>query len=678
MLGIFWQWKWPAAISTLWIAGGFCLVLFVFLNTGDLPVRFRYRKIGGLLLHILLLCAGMLCCRQSDIRHSEKWLGHHVTDSTQTYIHIDEPPQERKGRYKISAAVIGLCSGGQCKQAAGRVLIYLKRDSLIPPPAWGESWLIRKPLQPIRHSGNPGAFNYAQYAAFRNIYHRVLIDTADRIVVGRQHPRLLSRLLHASRNRILQVLKKNLGDTGSHYGIAAALLIGHTDELDQEVLDSYVHTGVVHIIAVSGMHLGLIYLLLNRIFSLIPLLRNRRLVNTGLRIAGLWLFALLTGASASVCRAAVMFTFVDLGRLSGKTASGYNALAASAFILLLHHPFHLWDIGFQLSYLAVGGIMLFQQPFYGLMPLQNRVLDEVWKLSAVSIAAQLLTFPICLFYFHQFPLLFLPANLLAVPLSSLAIYAGIALVACAQIPFVAGMLAWLVHTLIRLMNGWIAWVDRSPLSVWEQVPATSATTILLYALIFLGAGGLMLRRAIALKAAAGIFFLLVITYKYDGWRREKRQGLWVFHIGGESAVWFIQGNRYRHRGDEKPLQDEAMNRFHVNPALAALALTDTLPPLSKPLQGFPLYAFCGKKILFIEKSWQFEKPLEKIPVDLVVLSHNARLSIRQLDSVFAVRQYVADGSNALWKTDQWENECEDLHLHFHATQQAGAFYYDAE
>jgi competence protein ComEC len=678
MLGILMQWEFPLRFPVLISASGICLISYLYLDTRNVAVQFRFRKTGGILLHLLLLLTGMLCVRQHDIRNNKNWMGHGYRNSDRICIRIDEPPLERKNRYKISGTVTALVSEGQWKKVQGRVLVYLKRDSSCPPPACGEIWLIKKVLQPIRNSGNPGAFNYRQYAAFRDIHHRVMLDTSDRIVVGWQNPGRLNNFLYAARNHILLSLKKNLGDSGNSYGIAAALLIGYTEELDQEVLDSYSHTGVVHIIAVSGMHLGLIYLLLNRIFVLLPFLRTNRQLQSLLRIAGLWLFALLTGASASVCRAAVMFTLMDLGGLSGKSSAGLNALAASAFLLLLYHPFHLWDIGFQLSYLAVAGIMLFQQPLYRLIPLQNRMLDEVWKLSAVSVAAQLLTFPVCLLYFHQFPNLFLPANLLAVPLSALAIYAGIALVVFGNVRIAAEGLAWLVDTLIRLMNRWIEFIDRSPLSVWEQVPATVTTTVLLYAFIMAAGAGFLLRRKQMLMVAAGSLFLLTMAYRIEAWQRERRQCVWVFDIGGQRAVYFIRGNRYRYRGDAAPLQHEDMNRFHLKPAHAELVLSDSLAPLYRPADSLPLYVFSGKKILFIENSWKFNLPHKKLAVDLVVLSRNARMSIRKIDSAFAAAQYVADASNGLWKTEQWENECEELHLPCHIVHKKGAFLWNTD
>lgn len=673
ILGIILQWEMCCSLALPLSASGICLILYLFLNRRPLAVQFRFRKVCGILLHLLYLFTGMVCVWQHDIRNSKSWIGRHVNDSDPVCIRIDEPPLERKNRIRISGAVLGRIYNGQWTNTCGRIQVYLKKDSALPFPGSGEIWLVRKTLQPIRNSGNPGAFNYSRYAGFRDTYHRVFLDSDNRVVVGYEPPGFFSGMLIAARKQILDRLRKNLGDAGNTYGIAAALLIGYTEELDPDVLDSYSHTGVVHIIAVSGMHLGLIYLLLNRIFVFIPFLKNSRLLQSLFRISGLWLFALLTGASASVCRAAVMFSFVELGSLSGKSASGLNALAASAFLLLLLHPFHLWDIGFQLSYLAVAGIMLFQQPFYRLIPLQNRLLDEVWKLSAVSMAAQLLTFPVCLLYFHQFPNLFLPANLLAVPLSALAIYTGIALVIFGNMPFVAPALAWLTDSLIRLMNGWIALIDRSPLSVWEQVPATLVTTALLYTFIFAASAGMLLRRKREIKIAVLLFLMLVSVYRYDDAIRAKRQCVWIFNIGGQRAVYFICGNRYRYRGDAAPLHQEDMNRFHLKPAHAELVLTDTMGTLQKALDHLPLYCFGGKKILFLEHSWKFNIPAKKIPVDLVVLSKNMPVRIAQIDSAFAVGQYVADASNALWKTEQWKNACEDLHLPYHRVQENGAF-----
>lgn len=223
-------------------------------------------------------------------------------------------------------------------------------------------------------------------------------------------------------------------------GIAEALLIGHTNDLDKDLVQAYSNTGVVHIIAISGMHLALIYGLLVWLFARIPLVNKSKIAQVVLILCCLWLFSLLTGAASSVLRSAVMFTFIAVGKNLSKQSSIYNSLAASAFVMLCYNPYFLWDVGFQLSYLAVIGIIIFQKSIYKWVYIKNKWVNKIWQLMAVSLPAQVLTFPVCIYYFHQFPNLFLITNIIAVPLSGVILFAEIGLVAFSWVPLLGNYL----------------------------------------------------------------------------------------------------------------------------------------------------------------------------------------------------------------------------------------------
>jgi competence protein ComEC len=261
------------------------------------------------------------------------------------------------------------------------------------------------------------------------------------------------------------------------------LLIGYTNDLDKDLVQMYSNTGVVHIIAISGMHLGLIYLILGWILSKIPGVQKSAILQYILILSCLWIFSLLTGAGASVIRAAVMFSFILTGKTFSKASSIYNSLAAAAFVMLLYNPFYLWDVGFQLSYLAVIGILVFQKPIYHLIYIKHPWIDKIWELSAVSMAAQLLTFPICIYYFHQFPNLFLISNLVAVPLSSIILFAEIILLALAWMPWVANYIGKLTGLLIQWMNNFISWINDTGIAVWGGLSISIQATLLLYGLL---------------------------------------------------------------------------------------------------------------------------------------------------------------------------------------------------
>jgi competence protein ComEC len=233
-------------------------------------------------------------------------------------------------------------------------------------------------------------------------------------------------------------------------------LIGYREDLDKSLVQSYANTGVVHIIAISGLHLGMLYGLLLLVLKPLKKLKMPSWCQLSIVLAGLWMFSFIAGASPSVLRSAVMFSVIAVGNAAKKKANIYNTLSASAFLLLWINPFFLWDPGFQLSYAAVLSIAIFQKPITGLIETGNKILDATWSLVSISFAAQILTTPISLLQFHQQPLLFLFANAVAVPLSGIVLYGEILLLLVSNIHILANGTGYFGVCLIAglKINGW--------------------------------------------------------------------------------------------------------------------------------------------------------------------------------------------------------------------------------
>ncbi|TMI86483.1 MAG: ComEC/Rec2 family competence protein, partial [Bacteroidetes bacterium] len=302
-------------------------------------------------------------------------------------------------------------------------------------------------------------------------------------------------------------------------------MIGYKDDLDQTLVQSYTNTGVVHIIAISGLHLGLIYWLLLRLFKPLKKRKNLRWLRIVLILVGLWLFSLLAGAQASVLRSAVMFTCILLGESFSRRTSIYNTMAFSAFILLCINPYWLWDVGFQLSYAAVLSIIIFMKPIYNWFYFSNKVIDFMWKLTAVTLAAQILTIPLSIYHFHQFPSWFILTNFLAVPLSSLIVLGEILLCVVSFIPPVAIFVGKLLYWLIWIMDSYVERIEAMPFSLWDGLQITFLQMILLIAFAAGISYWLMEKSRTGLKA--GIIALLGFTVlrSYSFFIANKQQKL---------------------------------------------------------------------------------------------------------------------------------------------------------
>lgn len=374
--------------------------------------------------------------------------------------------------------------------AAGEMLsAYTVHPYPAAYPRYGNMISFAKPLQPIENfmPPGPGSFDYRRYCAFEGIHFQVFLRPGEFTVLPQTRSSPLQALLIHTREKIISIIQKYIPGK-KEQGLAEALLIGYKDDLDKSLLQSYSNTGVVHVIAISGLHLGLIYALLKIICLPLSRMRKNRWPEPLIILAGLWLFSLLAGGAPSVLRSAVMFSFIVLGKSISRETSIYNNLAASAFALLCYHPYWLWDVGFQLSYAALTGIVIFMKPVYRLLTFKNAIADAAWKLNAVTIAAQWLTLPLILFYFRQFPNLFLLTNFIAVPLSSIILIGELLLCAISWLPPAATAIGWALHWMIWAMNTSIQYLEKIPFSTWKDLSISLPQAILLYTIIFYGRG----------------------------------------------------------------------------------------------------------------------------------------------------------------------------------------------
>jgi competence protein ComEC len=385
---------------------------------------------------------------------------------------------------------------------------------------------------------------------------------------------------------------------------------------------------------------------------------------------------LLTGAAASILRSAVMFTFITVGNNFAKKSSIYNSLAASAFVMLCFNPYYLWDVGFQLSYLAVIGIIVFQKPIYNLFYIKSPWLDPVWKLTAISLAAQILTFPICIYYFHQFPNLFLITNIIAVPLSSIILFAEIILVAFSWVPFLGAYIGKITGWLVGLMNKIILWVNHFSFAVWDKIPANVLSTWLLYAVVISLSAWLINKNKKLLYLALANLLAFAMVQAYGKWQIKSQQKIIVYNVPQQQAIDFVKGNNYQFIGDSVLLAEGMLQNFHLKPGRIALQLNNRGDSIRDYFKNAPFYQFNNKKIVLIDKPLEFEVPEHKIDVDIIIISKNAKLYMPQLASVFNCKQYVADASNSLWKIDRWKKDCSALHLQLHSIPEKGAFVLD--
>jgi len=671
MAGIIVQWHLQIDVKILWvilITSFGITAAFFFVSFFE---RFKLSAIVGLSAIALFASLGALLSWQKDIRHDANWFGKNYKKGTALIVILQEPPIEKTKSYKANASVDFILYKNTTIKTKGTVILYLKKDSSQINLKYGSRLIINKPLQEIKNSGNPGGFDYKRYCLFQEITHQIYLKENEWLVLSSENKNPFQQFLFSSREKVLAILRANIkGD--KELGLAEALLIGYKNDLDKTLVQSYSNTGVVHVIAISGLHLGLVYWLLLLLTRFLRKRKNIGWLQPLLVIAGLWLFSLLAGAQPSVIRSAVMFTCLICGESLTRKTSILNTLAFSAFLLLCYNPYWLWDVGFQLSYAAVLSIVIFMKPIYNWFYIKNKILDFFWKLNSVTIAAQILTLPISVYHFHQFPNYFLLTNFIAVPLSSLIVLGEILLCTISFIPIAGVWVGKVLFWLIWLMNSYIEKIEQLPLSLWDGLQINIPQAVLLIITIA-GLGVWLMERTkpglkVALLAITGFIALRSISFLIA----DKQEKIIVYNVPQKQAIDIIDGRRYLFAGDTDLLADDFIRNFHIKPSRVFYRI-EPATGIGPFIKTGELALFRNKKILLIDSTVNFMPVQEKLPLDLLIISKNPKLYFKKLTKTFAIRQVVFDGSIPAWKMKYWKKDCDSLHISYYDVNEKGAY-----
>lgn len=623
--------------------------------------RYRFTIINGLSIFALLAVLGSLSVWRHDVRNHPLWIGNLCKEADAFVIKLHEKPVERTNSFKAEASLRVILQKGRQIRTECRILAYFPKDPKTLLLSAGDEITTTAALQPVLASANPGGLDYQQYLLRQGITHQLFLRN-DYVLTG-HHTEALTQLISAIRQYVLSILSQAFPDEKQR-GLAEALLIGYKNDLDKDLIQSYTNTGVVHIIAISGLHLGLIYWLLVKMLQPLTTIKRLRWFSALVIVIGLWLFTLLAGAEPSVLRSAIMFTCIVAGNTLSRRPNSYNSLALSAFILLCINPYWLWDVGFQLSYAAIIGIMVFSRPIYHLLHFSNKAIDTVWQMCAVTLSAQLLTLPVCIYHFHQFPNYFLLSNLIAVPLSSIILLLEISLCAISFIPSVFYLTAKLAAFLISLMNGHIERIEQLPFSVWNGLQIGLIQAILL-----------------------SLFIILILSCLIQS---EKRRILCYSSLLVLSAFLIIRCISFIHAGSQQKIivhrgiVDFVYSRVYVSFSTAvnvnpySVTLTRNYFRLRGGGHGLALQSgnavsFLSRRVLHLSGSHSYWPTPNKIAVDLVILSNDPDLEPDKLSQAVNFRQVVADVTVPAWKSRNWQQYCDSAGISFHDMRTKGAF-----
>lgn len=598
----------------------------------------------GLLLQSLHYQPNQKLHYSNYVKHEPQTIGGYISERLK--------PNDYNERFYFSVRSIDNVA------AKGRLLVTVDKKTAhkLHP---GNRLLITERLSPISKPLNPSEFDYGAYMEKQGVFHQLKIKD-NYSITGKA--RNFDYYLGSLRDKLQNSFSIH-GYTPQVQSTLNTLLLGQRQDMDKAIDESYKNAGVMHILAISGLHFSVLFYLLGLLLK--PITRfgwQGKVSRLIILLSIMWGFALITGLSASVVRSVVMFTVICSAQYLNRDTNIYNSLFISMLVLLVANPYFIFDAGFQLSYLAVFSIVLLEPVYKKLTVTKYRAVNYINDTIAVSLAAQLGVLPLSLYYFNRFPLLFLVANLVVIPLSNLVLILGIVVLILNFIWTDAALIAGkLLGSLVELMNNFINYIASYESLVIKEIPFTFLLTILLYLVItavIIWLYNTTFRRTIAVLASILVFQCVFIISTLQ----KQSEELIVFNNYKESLITVKEKKTLTVYCDDSLSSNRtnvrSYSRSHFNPELHIL-----------PFQNILYHQ--GKKILIIDNNITTESI--KLNPDILVLSGSPKLNLDRIITELKPKQIVADATNYKSSIKHWKQTCLKLKIPFHATAEKGYY-----
>jgi competence protein ComEC len=648
--------------------------------------RISYRKswIFGLAITVLLFGLGYQLTISKTQKYSRDHFSNFLTGQSNVHARLAASPIEKAKSLKVIIEIIEVKVFEQWIPTTGKAMAYIYKDERSLKLKYGDEVFINSGFRGIDGPQNPGEFDYKSFLMFHNITEVSYIKSEEWKETGINSGNGFLTSCYMIRDNLLQILReKNV--MGDEYAVGAALLLGYSDMLDPEIISAYSETGALHILSVSGLHVAIVYMIFNSLLFFLDKFKKGPFIKAIFLITALWMYAALTGLSPSVLRAATMFTFIIIAKTFDFHTNIYNTLAASAFLLLSIDPFLIMEVGFQLSYIAVAGIVYIQPIIFNKFEPSGWLMHQAWGITTVSIAAQIATFPLGLHYFHQFPNYFLISNFIVIPVSTLIIYLGIALFAFSKISFIAIWLGVGFSWMVWLLNHTVQMIEKWPHALIQGISISVFETLLIY-IIVLGllyyftkkAGSYLITSLLALI----LFLCLQIKEQYF---QNNQKKLIVYNIRNVSAIDFIQNRSNtlltnpEFGNNQNALSFSVkQNWYELGIKYSKIIYENYESPYLFVRNNFIL--FNRKKIIIWQDLLNAENPdlplVNRMKVDYLIISKNPKTSIGDILKIFAPEKIIFDSSNSEHYFKKCELACREFNQDFYSVTRDGAFIAD--
>ncbi|MFD2552678.1 ComEC/Rec2 family competence protein [Bizionia sediminis] len=545
----------------------------------------------------------------------------------------------------------------------GTVLLNIAKQDSVPKLSVDDKLHIYGSIQALQPPLNPYQFNYKRYLERHQVYAQ-LYSQHKQIYKHEKATESVFGLAHNVRSKLNQALQAYQFKP-SELAVINALFLGQRQQITTSLYTNYVNAGAIHILAISGLHIGIILFLLKWLFTPLLHLKNGKYLVPILILMILWSYAIIAGLSPSILRAVTMFSVLTIGMYLNRPNNIYNTLAISAFLILIINPLMLFEIGFQLSYLAVLGIVAVYPLIYNPLKTKYRFLNKIWALIAVSLAAQIGIFPLSIFYFNQFPGLFLLTNLFIIPALGFILGYGLFIFLLALLGAPKSFLSDFFGQIISWMNSFFGWVAQQETFVFKALSFNLIMVISLYIVFILAVQYVLKKSFFRLQIAVLAIFGFQIVYIGNTFLQQSKKELVIFHKTRHSLIGFRDGQNLKVFHDLGPIKNQSsqypIKDYRVGNFIKTVAM-DSIKNV---------YTFYNKKLLVID-SLGIYKGLSFKP-DYVLLRQSPKINLNRMLDSLQPKLLIADGSNYKTVVVKWAETCKKKKRLFHYTGEKGAF-----
>lgn len=660
VLGLLFGHYFPPSISALFVVlfifvSVFVMLYFLSKNNNKIP---PYFGIGTYFLSVIIGIS-------TQIVHTDHFQKNNYTHSTAIFEHphmISLTIREKLKSSPFSDRYLAIINHIDRKEQTGRIILNIQNDSLHHVLEVGNSLLIKGTLTKNKPPNNPNQFDYSKYLENKQIYAQ-LYAVVDEIKIGSEIEKDIWYYSSKLRTRIIRNLKKN-NFHKTELNVAIALIMGQQQDISPEIIRDYQFAGAVHILSVSGLHIGFILLFVTFILKPIPNTKRGSFIKLIIILISLSMFGIIAGLAPSVVRSVTMFSFVAIGNHLRRSVNIYHTLLVSVLLILLFEPSFLFDVGFQLSYIALFFIIWLQPLLASIWQPKNKVSKYIWDILTVSFAAQIGTLPLSIYYFHQFPGLFFVTNLIIIPLLSIIMILGVIVMLLAAfniIPvFLSQLLEWSIYYLNKIINA-IASLEQF---IIQDIPLHFYLLISGYFLLF--ALIIWFKKPSFNRLALILISIVILQFSYFKvhYKTQNEEELIVFNSKKSTLIAERKGENILVYANDSILKSVQRNSLLKSYRIGNLSTLQQ----KKQLQNF-IY-FNGKKIFVLDSSGIYPK---NIKPDIIVLTQSAKINADRLFQIMKPQLVIADASN--FKTIQklWEASCEKQKIPFHATGEKGFY-----